>query len=98
VTDCMEWLGSGQCVGLPPLFEPRHPYAKSAGFNGLVPAQRARALRSGLRVLLASGYSEDLLVRSPADPLDVVAKPYRETDLAPRVRAEVAPLPWTVGG
>ena len=58
--------------------------------NGLVPAERARALRPGLRVLLATGYSDDLVARETPTPgrgADVLAKPYRRTDLAERVRA-----------
>jgi DNA-binding response OmpR family regulator len=69
--------------------------------NGLVLAERARALRPGLRVLLASGYSDDLVARerpTPGGGADVLAKPYRRTDLAGRVRAvldggEVRPDP-----
>jgi PAS domain S-box-containing protein len=60
------------------------------GVNGLALAARARALRPGLRVLLASGYSDDLLpggAGPPPDGVDVLAKPYRRTDLAGRVRA-----------
>jgi DNA-binding response OmpR family regulator len=58
------------------------------GINGLVLAERARALRSRLRVLLASGYSEDLLAGgAPNGGLEVVFKPYRQTDLELRVRA-----------
>jgi hypothetical protein len=54
-------------------------------------AERARALRPGLRVLLASGYSDDLAARGTPTPggcgADVLAKPYRRIDLAERVRA-----------
>jgi CheY-like chemotaxis protein len=59
------------------------------GMNGLVLAERARALRPGLRVLLASGYSDDLVARQTPTPggADVLAKPYRRIDLAERVRA-----------
>ena len=58
------------------------------GINGLVLAERARVLRPGLRVLLASGYSDDLLTRGePSSAVDVLAKPYCRTDLAGRVRA-----------
>jgi CheY-like chemotaxis protein len=58
------------------------------GINGLVLAERARALRARLRVLLASGYSEDLLAGgAPNGGLVVVSKPYRQADLASRVRA-----------
>ena len=60
------------------------------GMSGLALAERARALRPGLRVLLASGYSDDLVARgtpTPGGGADVRAKPYRRTDLAERVRA-----------
>ena len=59
------------------------------GFNGLVLAERARALRPGLRVLFATGYSDDLVVRGTPTPGNaaVLAKPYRRADLAERVRA-----------
>jgi PAS domain S-box-containing protein len=60
------------------------------GMNGLVLAERARALRPGLRVLLASGYSDDLVARgtpTPGGGADVLAKPYRRIDLAERLRA-----------
>jgi CheY-like chemotaxis protein len=58
------------------------------GINGLVLAERARALRFRLRVLLASGYSEDLLAGgAPNGGIEVVSKPYRQADLASRVRA-----------
>jgi hypothetical protein len=41
-------------------------------------------------VLLATGYSDDLVARrtpTPGGGADVLAKPYRRTDLAGRVRA-----------
>ncbi len=57
------------------------------GINGLVLAERARTLRPGLRVLLASGYSDDLVQQQWRETPDVLAKPYRRTDLASRVRA-----------
>jgi DNA-binding response OmpR family regulator len=41
-------------------------------------------------VLLASGYSDDLVARqtpTPGGGADVLAKPYRRIDLAERVRA-----------
>ncbi len=56
------------------------------GINGLVLAGRARALFPGLRVLLATGYNEDLAGGLRQDA-EVLGKPYRQTDLADRVRA-----------
>jgi CheY-like chemotaxis protein len=65
--------------------------AMPGGMNGLVLAERARAMRPGLRVLFATGYSDDLVVRGTPTPggcgADVLAKPYRRIDLAERVRA-----------
>jgi YesN/AraC family two-component response regulator len=58
------------------------------GMNGLVLAEHARALCPGLRVLFASGYSDDLVNGvMPARGADVLGKPYSQTDLAGRVRA-----------
>jgi CheY-like chemotaxis protein len=57
------------------------------GMNGLMLAERARALHPGLRVLFATGYSDDLAGRGVPTPHDdVVGKPY-SPDLADRVRA-----------
>lgn len=57
------------------------------GMNGLVLAEHARKLRPGLRVLYATGYSDHLVADAPpADGADALAKPYRQTDLAARVR------------
>jgi PAS domain S-box-containing protein len=58
------------------------------GMTGLMLAERARALHPGLRVLLATGYSDDLVGRgAPTPGADVLGKPYSQTDLAKRVRA-----------
>jgi DNA-binding LytR/AlgR family response regulator len=56
------------------------------GINGLVLAERARERFPGLRVLLATGYNEDLAGGLRQDA-EVLGKPYRQTDLADRVRA-----------
>ncbi|TDH60051.1 PAS domain-containing protein [Dankookia rubra] len=56
------------------------------GINGLVLAEQARAMVPGLRVLLTTGYNEDLVrARAPGQE-PVLGKPYRETELAARVR------------
>jgi CheY-like chemotaxis protein len=58
------------------------------GINGLMLAEHARALYPGLRVLFATGYSDDLVRGGmPAHGADVLGKPYSQTDLAGRVRA-----------
>jgi CheY-like chemotaxis protein len=57
------------------------------GINGLVLAERARAMFPGLRVLLTTGYNEDLVSLRRPGAFDVLAKPYRETELTDRVRA-----------
>jgi PAS domain S-box-containing protein len=58
------------------------------GMNGLVLAEQARAMCSGIAVLLATGYSDDLMVQQrPTQGAEVLSKPYSQTDLASRVRA-----------
>jgi PAS domain S-box-containing protein len=58
------------------------------GMNGLVLAEHAKALCPGLRVLFATGYSDDLVNGAmPARGAAVLGKPYSQTDLAGRVRA-----------
>jgi CheY-like chemotaxis protein len=57
------------------------------GMTGLMLAERARALHPGLRVLLATGYSDDLVERGSLTlGANVLGKPYSQTDLASRVR------------
>ncbi|MBK1657742.1 histidine kinase famiy protein [Paracraurococcus ruber] len=56
------------------------------GINGLVLADRARAMIPGLRVLLTTGYNEDLVQARGAGGDPVLGKPYRETELAARIR------------
>ncbi|MGG5817795.1 PAS domain-containing protein [Falsiroseomonas sp. HW251] len=60
--------------------------AMPGGMNGLMLAQQARAALPGLRVLFATGYSEDLATGGPALPgAAVLAKPYAEAELAAAV-------------
>ncbi|KQP33691.1 histidine kinase [Methylobacterium sp. Leaf104] len=57
------------------------------GMNGVELATHARALRTGLRVLLASGYTGSALGEQgvPVD-LPLLSKPYRREDLADKLR------------
>jgi signal transduction histidine kinase len=57
------------------------------GMNGVELATHARALRAGLRVLLASGYTGSALGEQgvPVD-LPLLSKPYRREDLADKLR------------
>jgi PAS domain S-box-containing protein len=58
------------------------------GMNGLVLAEHAKALCPRLRVLFATGYSDDLVNGvMPAHGAAVLGKPYSQTDLASQVRA-----------
>ncbi len=58
------------------------------GMNGLVLTEHARALCPDLCILLATGYSDDLVVQQrPTQGANVLSKPYSQTDLAGRVRA-----------
>ncbi len=60
------------------------------GMNGLALADRAKAMRPGLPVLLTTGYNEDLVAHGPpAGGMDLIGKPYRRADLAGRVRAAI---------
>ncbi|HVI26737.1 MAG TPA: response regulator [Xanthomonadaceae bacterium] len=55
------------------------------GVDGLELLREARALRPGLRVLLASGYARGRLPVVP-EGCDFIAKPYRIEDLEARLR------------
>jgi CheY-like chemotaxis protein len=57
--------------------------------SGVQPAEEARTLRPGLRVLLSSGHSrESLTHRTPLDEgLPLLAKPYKQAKLAAQLRA-----------
>jgi len=59
-----------------------------SGMSGLVLAREARALRPGLRILLASGHARDGLAseRELAE-FTFLAKPYRLQELAATLRA-----------
>ena len=59
------------------------------GMNGVQLAERARERRPGLPVLLATGYMDELPGHDELHH-DVLAKPYRQAELAERVRAVLA--------
>ncbi|MNR59501.1 Blue-light-activated protein [compost metagenome] len=58
------------------------------GMNGRELAQAAHRLRPDLKVLFASGYTENAIVHhGRLDPgVQLLSKPYRKRDLAERVR------------
>jgi len=58
------------------------------GINGFDLAQRARQLRSGLKVLFMSGYAEGAMADAGAelDEIELIRKPFRKGDLAVRLR------------
>ena len=57
--------------------------------NGLKLAQRVRDQAPEIRVLLATGYTEDLVGEAKADGADVLGKPYRRSELLDRVGAAI---------
>ena len=57
------------------------------GITGLVLAERAREMFPTIRILLATGYNEELVNGSHPHADDVLSKPYQETDMASRVRS-----------
>jgi YesN/AraC family two-component response regulator len=62
------------------------------GISGIELANKALELRPGLRVLLASGYSEGWLENVPPG-IDFVAKPYRAMQILELLRAGNRRLP-----
>ncbi|MCS0658413.1 histidine kinase famiy protein [Massilia terrae] len=57
------------------------------GMNGLQLAERVRKQRPGLPVLLTTGYMDELPAKDrPGERLDVLAKPYKHSDLLGRIR------------
>jgi CheY-like chemotaxis protein len=57
------------------------------GVSGVEVAKEARRLRAGIKVLLTSGYAQDVIVAQGANGnFPVFAKPYRQQDLAREVR------------
>lgn len=62
------------------------------GMNGLVLAERMRERIPGLPVLLATGYTDDLVFQNANNiqSMDIMSKPYRRIELAERVSAALA--------
>jgi nitrogen-specific signal transduction histidine kinase/CheY-like chemotaxis protein len=58
------------------------------GLSGRDVARLARETRPGIKVLLTSGYAEDMMVddRPGLAPLKILRKPYRQADLAAALR------------
>jgi PAS domain S-box-containing protein len=60
------------------------------GVSGLDVAALAREIRPGIKVLLTSGYAEDLVPSDPAlAKLKILRKPYRQADLVAALREVV---------
>ena len=58
------------------------------GVNGVVLADRVRARKPGVPVVLTTGYNEQMVADGPAlTSSDVLGKPYNRTQLADRIRA-----------
>ena len=59
------------------------------GISGRELAGRVRAMRSGIKVLFASGYTDDVILQHLLNTGDevVLQKPFREAELARKVRA-----------
>jgi CheY-like chemotaxis protein len=62
------------------------------GMNGLVLAERVRERIPGIPVLLATGYTDDLVLQNAntMQSMDIMNKPYRRIELAERIRAALA--------
>ena len=58
--------------------------------NGLTLAERVRERAPGIRILFATGYTEDLVGEAKANGADVLGKPYRRSELLDRVAAAMA--------
>lgn len=58
------------------------------GMSGVELVREARRLRRGIKVLLTSGYAENVLRRHGAtDEFPIIDKPFRLADLAQRLRS-----------
>ncbi|URD60029.1 PAS domain-containing protein [Sphingomonas sp. KRR8] len=58
--------------------------------NGLALAELVRSRAPGVRILLATGYTEDLVGEAKANGADVLGKPYRKSELLSRVGVAIA--------
>ncbi|WP_225421631.1 PAS domain-containing protein [Sphingomonas parva] len=58
--------------------------------NGLALAERVRVQAPEVRILLATGYTEDLVGEAKANGADVLGKPYRRSELLDRVGAAIS--------
>jgi CheY-like chemotaxis protein len=77
-TDAIQMLRSDKAFDL--LFS---DVAMPEGMNGVELAREAKRLRSDIKILLTSGYAEDILRRHGAlDEFVVVRKPFHQADLA----------------
>ena len=56
------------------------------GRTGVQLAQEARALRPTIKVLLTSGYTGEALARHQPKALPLIEKPFREGELAKKLR------------
>jgi YesN/AraC family two-component response regulator len=58
------------------------------GMNGLELAERAKALRPGMKILFASGYADEFIKRGDAVRAlgRLIVKPYEVKELAEKVR------------
>jgi CheY-like chemotaxis protein len=58
------------------------------GLNGIELAREAKRLRKGIKILLTSGYAEEILQRHKAvGEFSIIDKPFSLADLARRVRS-----------
>jgi DNA-binding LytR/AlgR family response regulator len=62
------------------------------GISGAELAQRARQMRPELKILLGSGYSARMspTAAAAAAGLPIIGKPYRQAELAAKLRAVLA--------